>query len=120
LVLLVVDDENVRATTAEMLSELGYGVLKSERRWQRSGHRRKRRRDRPPFTDSVIPGALQAAELARKAQRKILGIAVLFTTGYARTPPSTAHDARVGSIWSWKPNTRDQHARKLRQILNKE
>jgi hypothetical protein len=45
-----------------------------------------------------MPGALQAAELARKAQQKILGIVVLFTTGYARTPPSTARDSRVGSI----------------------
>ncbi len=45
-ILLVEDDEDVRVTTAELLSELGYSA-ESERCRQRSGYYRKRRRDRP-------------------------------------------------------------------------
>ena len=45
--LVVEDDEEVRATVVEMLSDLGYRVLQGEGRAERAGDRRKRRADRP-------------------------------------------------------------------------
>ena len=72
------------------------------------------------FTDIVIPGTLRAPELARKAQQKIPGIAVLFTTGYAGN--ATLHGGQLGGGLNLitKPYARDQLGRKLRQILSKE
>ena len=70
------------------------------------------------LTDIVMPGALRAAELAHKAQQKIPGIAVLFTTGYAEN--ATLGQLAGGVNLIAKPYARDQLARKLRQILNEE
>ena len=82
-ILLVEDDEDVRATTAEMLSELGYRVLRAKDADSGLVIVESGAAIDLLFTDIVMPGALRAAELARVAQQKIPGIAVLFTTGYA-------------------------------------
>jgi CheY-like chemotaxis protein len=50
------------------------------------------------FTDIVMPGTLRAPELARKAQQKIPGIAVLFTTGYAENAALQGGQLGVASI----------------------
>jgi CheY-like chemotaxis protein len=119
-ILLVEDDENVRATPAEMLSELGYGVLRAKDVDSALVIVESGAAIDLLFTDTVMPGALQATELARKAQEKIPGIAVLFTTGYAQN--AALHGARLprGTNLIAKPYARDQLALKLRQILNKE
>lgn len=59
------------------------------------------------------------AELARKAQQKIPGIAVLFTTGYADN--AAMHNDRLdgGVNVIAKPYARDEVGRNLRQILRK-
>ena len=119
-ILLVEDDENVRTTTAEMLSELGYGVLRAKDADGALVIVDSGAEIDLLFTDIVMPGALQAIELARKAQQKIPGIAVLFTTGYAEN--AALHVGRLarGINLITKPYARDQLALKLRQILNKE
>jgi len=67
-----------------------------------------------------MPGTLRTPELARKAQQKIPGIAVLFTTGYAEN--AALHGGQLGGGLNLitKPYARDQLGRKLRQILSKE
>ena len=60
---------------------------------------------------------VRAPELARKAQQKIPGIAVLFTTGYAENAALHWGAARGGLNLITKPYARDQLGRKLRQIL---
>ena len=119
-VLLVEDDENVRITTAEMLSEIGYEVLKAKDADSALVIIESGARIDVLFTDIVMPGKLRTAELARKAQQKIAGIAVLFTTGYAEN--AVLHGGQLGGAVDLiaKPYTRDQLGRKLRQVLNKE
>jgi PAS domain S-box-containing protein len=118
-VLIVEDDEEVRMTAADMLSELGYSVLKA--------------RDADAaltiiesgiaidvlFTDVVMPGKLQSSELARKAQQRLPSIAVLFTSGY--TDNAILHGGRLaqGVKLLTKPYTREELARKLRLVLHK-
>jgi len=119
-ILLVEDDENVRATTAETLSELGYGVLRAKDADGALVIVDSGAAIDLLFTDIVMPGALQAIELARKAQQKIPGIAVLFTTGYAENAALHAGRLARGINLITKPYARDQLALKLRQILNKE
>ena len=119
-ILLVEDDENVRTTTAEMLSELGYGVLRAKDADGALVIVDSGAEIDLLFTDIVMPGALQAIELARKAQQRIPGIAVLFTTGYAENAALHVGQLARGINLITKPYARDQLALKLRQILNKE
>ena len=92
-VLVVEDDDDVRDIVVDMLSELGYRVLKA--------------RDAQSalviiesgipidllFTDVVMPGTLRSAELARKARQRLPNIAVLFTSGY--TENAIVHGGRI-------------------------
>jgi PAS domain S-box-containing protein len=119
-ILLVEDDENVRTTAAEMLAELGYGVLRAKDADGALVIVDSGAEIDLLFTDIVMPGVLQAIELARKAQQKIPGLAVLFTTGYAENAALHAGRLARGINLITKPYARDQLALKLRQILSKE
>ncbi len=119
-ILLVEDDEDVRVTTAEMLSDLGYAVLRAKDADSALVIIESGAAIDLLFTDIVMPGTLRAPELARKAQQKIPGIIVLFTTGYAEN--AALHGGRLGGGINLitKPYARDQLGRKLRQLLSKE
>src|SRR5207248_2210611 len=68
-ILLVEDDEDVRVATAEMLSELGYSVLRAKDADSALVIIESGAAIDLLFTDMVMPGSLRAPELARKAQR---------------------------------------------------
>ncbi|MGU3390626.1 response regulator [Sphingomonas sp. M1A8_2b] len=116
-VLVVEDDDEVRATVVELLTDLGYSVLKavdaaSALNVVESG---------VPidllFTDVVMPGTLKSPELARKAKERLPDLAVLFTSGY--TENSIVHGGKLdaGIDLLSKPYTREALARKFRQVL---
>jgi len=71
------------------------------------------------FTDVVMPGTLRSPELARHAEKKFPGIAVLFTSGY--TDNALMHGGRLeqGVNLLGKPYTRSDLARKVRQVLSR-
>jgi CheY-like chemotaxis protein len=119
-ILLVEDDDDVRMTTAEMLSELGYSVLRAKDADSALVIIESGAAIDLLFTDVVMPGTLRAPELAHKAQQKIPGIAVLFTTGYAEKATLHGGQFEGGLNLITKPHARDQLGRKLRQILSKE
>ena len=82
-VLVVEDDEQVRAISVEMLSSLGYRVHIA-----RDGHEalailQSREAVDLLFTDLAMPHGMSGIELARQACRIKPGLAVLLTTGYA-------------------------------------
>jgi CheY-like chemotaxis protein len=116
-VLVVEDDDEVRSTVVELLTDLGYSVLKavdaaSALNVIESG---------VPidllFTDVVMPGTLKSPELARKAKERLPDLAVLFTSGY--TENSIVHGGKLdaGLDLLSKPYTREALARKFRQVL---
>jgi signal transduction histidine kinase/CheY-like chemotaxis protein len=117
-VLVVEDDEQVRATVIELLTDLGYRVLRASDATSalhvvESG---------VPidllFTDVVMPGQLKSPELARLARERLPHLAVLFTSGY--TENSIVHGGRldVGVELLSKPYTREALARKIRLVLS--
>ncbi|WP_139139430.1 hybrid sensor histidine kinase/response regulator, partial [Sphingobium phenoxybenzoativorans] len=116
-VLVVEDDEEVRVTVVEMLSDLGYRVLKAGD----AGAALNVIESGMPidilFTDVVMPGTLKSPELARKARERLPGIAVLFTSGY--TENSIVHGGKLdaGVELLSKPYTREALARRLRHVL---
>jgi len=116
-VLVVEDDDAVRATVVEMLTELGYRVLKASD----AGAALTVIDSGVPidllFTDVVMPGPLRSPELARKARERLPDVAVLFTSGY--TENAIVHGGRLdrGVELIGKPYTKESLARKLRHVL---
>jgi PAS domain S-box-containing protein len=116
-VLVVEDDEEVRSTVVDMLSDLGYRVLKAKDAQSALAIIESGVPVDLLFTDVVMPGALRSPELARKAHERLPGIAVLFTSGY--TENAIVHGGRLddGIELLSKPYTREAMARKIRHVL---
>ena len=116
-VLVVEDDEEVRATVVEMLTDLGYRVLKAVDAASALNVVESGIPIDVLFTDVVMPGTLKSPELARKAKERLPNLAVLFTSGY--TENSIVHGGRLdaGLELLSKPYTREALARKFRHVL---
>ena len=116
-ILVVEDDPAVQATAVDMLTELGYVVLKAHDGESALAILR----DEPGidllFTDVVMPGALRSPDLAKMATQMIPTIGVLFTSGY--TQDAIVHDGRLdpGVELISKPYRRDDLARKIRHVF---
>jgi PAS domain S-box-containing protein len=116
-VLVVEDDEDVRGTVVDLLSELGYRVLRAK---DAQGALAIVESGVPIdllFTDVVMPGPLASPELARKARERLPNVAVLFTSGY--TDNAIVHGGRLdeGVDLLSKPYSREAMARKIRNVL---
>jgi PAS domain S-box-containing protein len=116
-VLVVEDDEQVRGTVVDMLSELGYRVLRAEDTQNALAIIEGGIPIDLLFTDVVMPGPLRSFELAQRAQERLPNIAVLFTSGY--TENAIVHAGRLdrGIELLSKPYTREALARKIRYVL---
>ncbi len=116
-VLVVEDDDEVRATVVEMLGDLGYRVLKAVDAQSALSVIESGIPIDMLFTDVVMPGTLKSPELARKAKERLPELAVLFTSGY--TENSIVHGGRLdaGVELLSKPYTREALARKFRTVL---
>jgi PAS domain S-box-containing protein len=116
-ILVVEDDDGVRAVVVEMLSGLGYRVLKAADASAALTVLESGIAVDLLFTDVVMPGALRSPELARTARTLLPQIAVLFTSGY--TENAIVHGGRLdpGVELLGKPYSRDALARKIRQVL---
>ena len=100
--LVVEDDAEVRATVVELLSDLGYRVLKAVDAQSALSVIESGIPIDILFTDVVMPGTLKSPELARKARERLPDIAVLFTSGY--TENSIVHGGRLDKGSSCSPN----------------
>ncbi|RSZ61132.1 PAS domain S-box protein [Massilia atriviolacea] len=116
-ILVAEDDEQVRATVVEMLSDLGYRVLKAGDAASALTVIDSGVQVDLLFTDVVMPGPLRSPELARKARERLPQLAVLFTSGY--TENAIVHGGRVdaGVELLGKPYTREALAKKIRHVL---
>jgi signal transduction histidine kinase/CheY-like chemotaxis protein len=117
-ILVAEDDEGVRATVVETLQDLGYRVLKAPDAAAALTIIESGVAVDLLFTDVVMPGPLKSTELAKKANERIPGIAVLFSSGY--TENSIVHGGRLdaGVQLLSKPYSREQLALKIRLVLN--
>lgn len=115
-VLVVEDEDSVRAVTVDMLTELGYRVLQAE-----SAAAALKLLDAHPeiallFTDVVMPD-VNGRKLADEAKKRRPDLKVLFTTGYTRN--AIVHngvlDAGVHLIV--KPFTIESLTQKLDEIF---
>jgi PAS domain S-box-containing protein len=116
-ILVVEDDERVRAYSVEALRELGYSVLQASSGPQALDMLNGRDGVSLLFTDMVMP-ALHGRELAELARQMKPGLKVLYTTGYSRD--AIAHRLLVdsASLVLPKPFTIEQLATSIRRALD--
>jgi PAS domain S-box-containing protein len=116
-ILVAEDDEAVRTTVVEMLTDLGYRVLKAADAASALAVVESGVPIDVLFTDVVMPGTLRSPELARMARERLPKLAVLFTSGY--TENAIVHGGRLdpGVELLGKPYTRESLARRIRQVL---
>lgn len=117
-ILVLEDDDEVRAYSVETLRELGYRVVEAH-----DGPSALRLLERQPrvdllFTDVVLPGGLTGAQVATQAKTLRPALKVLFTTGYARN--AIIHHGRLdkGVQLIVKPFSFSDLAAKVRDVLD--
>ncbi|MDR7009661.1 hybrid sensor histidine kinase/response regulator [Paraburkholderia strydomiana] len=117
-ILVVEDDLKVQSTAVELLSGLGYAVLKANNADQALAIVASGVHIDLLFTDVVMPGVLRSPEMARRAVQILPGLKVLFTSGY--TQNAIVHGGRLdpGVELLSKPYSRQQLASKVRQVLD--
>lgn len=120
VVLLVEDDDLVRAFARQQVTSLGYRVIEAK-----DGPEALERLSSYPeigllFTDVVMRGGMSGWKLAEAAHTLRPGLPVLYTSGY--TEDSDAQDARFAADVPLlrKPYLRSQLAEKLYQGLSQQ
>ena len=117
IILIVEDDDDVRAYTVECLRELGYRVLEAHD--GPAALRLLERQTEPVdllFTDVVMPG-MTGRELADEARRHQPSLRVLYTSGYTRN--AIVHGGRLdaGVDMIAKPFTYAALAKRIRDSM---
>lgn len=116
-VLVVEDDEIVRAGVVDMLSDLGYRILQAGNAEAALAIVNSGAAIDILFTDVVMPGQIKTRDLVRQAQARLPNLAVLYTSGY--TENAIIHNGRLDAdvLLISKPYRREELARKLRTAL---
>jgi len=116
-ILLVEDDDLVRAHAATLLKALGYTVTTAAHGHEAIELLRGGRRFDLLFTDVVMPGGLNGRQLAKRAREIQPGLPVLFTSGYTDTAIVQHGHLEPGVHMIAKPYRRLDLAHKLREVL---
>jgi len=116
-VLVVEDEENVRAMSVEALSDLGYDIIDCATPYDALSELEGSRRIDLLFTDIMMPG-MNGRQLADRAVKIRPDLPVLYTTGYTRN--AIVHNGMLdpGVQFLPKPFTFAQLATKVRQVLD--
>jgi CheY-like chemotaxis protein len=116
-ILVVEDDEDVLAVAAESLKDLGYQVVTAADAAQAVEILKS---DQPIdllFSDVVIPGGTNGAQLAVDARRLRPELKVLLTSGYTAAALSLEHGLPDNLKLVAKPYQREELAKQLRQAI---
>jgi signal transduction histidine kinase/CheY-like chemotaxis protein len=120
VVLVVEDDDALRAHSTSILRELGYTVLAAANGAEALEIVAAQPRIDVLFTDIVLPGGMSGREVAEAAVSRLPDLKVLFTTGY--TQNAVVHNGQLdpGVDLISKPFRYAELAAKLRQVLDGE
>ena len=117
-ILVVEDDDDVRAHTTSTIRDLGYQVVEAPNGKVALEQLGRRPEIRLLFTDVGLPGGMNGRRLAEAAQAQRRDLKVLYTTGYARN--AIVHDGRLdpGVQLITKPFTYAALAERIRDVLD--
>jgi signal transduction histidine kinase/CheY-like chemotaxis protein len=118
-ILVVEDDDDVRAYSVDTLRELGYRVIEANDGPSAVRQLERQQQIHLLFTDVVLPGGMTGAQVAAQARGLRPALKILFTTGYARN--AIVHHGRLdaGVHLITKPFTFDALAIKVRDVLDR-
>ena len=119
IILVVEDDDLVRASTVGMLRDLGYTCVHAHDGAAALTVIQSGVKIDLLFTDVIMPGPVKSRDLANEALRLKPNLPVLFTSGYSEN--AIVHQGRLdeGVQLLSKPFSRDDLARKIRGLLQK-
>ncbi len=115
-VLLVEDDEQVLGMAVDSLRELQYEVVVARNAEEALGHLHRGARIDVMFSDVVMPGGMNGAQLASRARLIRPGLKILLTSGYLGERGAGELAGQDLPVLS-KPYRRDELARTLRVVL---
>ncbi len=119
-ILLVEDDDLVRAHVQAQLSALGYRVTSVENGLGAVAALSGESRFDLLFTDVVMPGGMSGMELAERVAALRPDLPVLFTSGYPEDEIGPENTARLGPQILRKPYRRQDLAAHIRRMLDPE
>ena len=119
-ILVVEDDEDVRAHSTDILRELGYLVFEAKEGDEALSLLATKPGIQLLFTDVGLPGPFNGRQLADEARKRCPELKILFTTGYARN--AIVHHGRLdaGVNLIVKPFTYAALAARVRLALDKD
>ena len=117
-VLIVEDDLGVLSIATQNLKELGYRVLSSVNARDALLQLEADERIDILFSDVVMPGGMNGAQLAVEARRIRPDLKVLLTSGYTADALTNQHGLPPNVPVLGKPYGRDELATKLRLVLS--
>jgi CheY-like chemotaxis protein len=115
-VLVVEDDARVRRVATARLRDLGYRVLEADNGPSALEIVRQGEKIDLVFTDMVMSGGMNGAQLAQAVREIRPEVPILFTSGYAG-PDLVAQTTIDAAAWLKKPYAAIDLARKLQEIL---
>lgn len=116
VVLVVEDDDHVRRMAVESLGELGYATLEAADARAALRTLEGEARIDILFSDVVMPGGMNGAQLAMEARRLRPALRVLLTSGYTASALASEHDAQTDMEILHKPYLREELASKIRLV----
>jgi signal transduction histidine kinase len=118
-ILVVEDEEDVRSSTVELLSALGYQVYEAEDAASAVDVIESGAKIDLVFSDVLMPGKMSSLELSKVVRDKLPAAQILFTSGYAEGV--LAHDGRVdaGVNLLQKPYSPDMLSNRIRHLLRR-
>lgn len=116
-ILVVEDNEGVRAAAVELLEQSGYTVLTAEDGDRAMLMLQAGLQPDLIFTDVVMPGRVKSTDLAEWARSQVPAIAVLFTSGHTRDILSSNHLLGNDIHLLSKPYGPDDLAQRVRSVL---
>jgi CheY-like chemotaxis protein len=119
VILVVEDDELVRASSVGLLRDLGYTCMHASDGAAALEILRTGAKVDLLFTDVVMPGPVRAQDLAREAQALKPGLPVLFTSGFTENAFTEEGRLAPGVQLLSKPYAREELARRVRTLLER-
>jgi CheY-like chemotaxis protein len=117
VVLVVEDDDRVREMAGESLEALGYGVMTASDARIALDLLRDSSRIDILFSDVVMPGGMNGAQLADEARKLRPNLKVLLTSGYTATATAGVRELPADVQLLRKPYLREDLAAKLQIVL---
>ena len=118
-ILVVEDDDAVRAYSTEVLRELGYHVLEAPNAGAALEILDRQEDVHLLFTDIGLPGAMNGRQLSDEARRRRSGLKVLLATGYAGNAISQAGRLESSVSLMTKPFSCADLTKRVRDALDK-